>query len=52
MIEYGRKVDCLKLPDKVSEEARTRRLNKGSKCTTDNDGEGGTGKKWQRTGGS
>ncbi len=52
VIEYVRKVNCLRLPDKVGKKARTRRLNKGSKHATDDNGEGGTGKKRQRTGGS
>jgi hypothetical protein len=51
-LEYRRKVDCLRSPDEVDKESRTRRLNKGSKHTANNDGEGGAGKKRQRTGGS
>ncbi len=50
-MEYGRKVDCLRLPDKVGKEARTRRSNKGSKHASDNNRKGGAGKKRQRTGG-
>ncbi len=51
-MEYGRKVDCLRLPNEVGKEARTRRSNKGSKCAADDDGKGGAGKKWQRMRGS
>ncbi len=49
-LEYRRKVDCLRLLDKVNKEARTRRSNKGSKCAADNNWGGGTGKKRQWTG--
>jgi hypothetical protein len=31
MMEYGRKVACLRSPEEVGKEAGTRRLNKGSK---------------------
>ncbi len=51
-MKYRRKVDCLRLPDKVSKEAMTRRSNKDSKRTADDDGEGGARKKMQRMGGS
>ncbi len=40
VMKYGRKVDCLRSPDKVGKEAGTRRLNKGSKRATDDEGEG------------
>ncbi len=50
--EYRRKVDCLRLPEEVHKEARTRRLNKGSKHAANDVGEGGAGKKWHRRGGS
>jgi hypothetical protein len=50
--EYGRKVDCLRLLDKVGKEVRTRKSKRGSKRAADDDREGGAGKKRQRTGGS
>jgi hypothetical protein len=52
VMEYGRKVYCLRLLDRVGKEARIRRSNKGSKHAADNNGEEGTGKKRQQTGGS
>jgi hypothetical protein len=45
VVEYGRKVNCLRLPDEVGKEAGTRRSNKGSKRATDNDREGAPGKR-------
>ncbi len=51
-LEYERNVDCLRSPDKVSKEARTRRSNKGSKCAADDNEEGDARKKRQQTGGS
>ncbi len=50
VMEYGRKVNCLRLLDGVGKEAGTRRSNKGSKHAADNDMEGGAGKKRQQTG--
>jgi hypothetical protein len=52
VLKYGRKVDCLRLLDKVGKEAGTRRSNKGSKHTADNNGEGGARNNRQRREGS
>jgi hypothetical protein len=52
VVEYRRKVDCLKLTDKFGKEAGPRRSNKGSKCAADDNREGGAGKKRQRTKGN